>query len=375
MSAPEPLMLVIPTLNRGGAERVAARLSREWARDHAVTVVCFDAGEAAYPVGGELVVLGLPATASRVAKGLALARRVSALAREIRVRRPRRIIAFMEGAGFAAVAAALDTGTLGALTVSVRVHPSVLPAGYRLGIGTLYRLPARVVAVSQGVRSALVDGYGLSRERCVAIPNPLDLEAIAAACARAPTPPAPDAPFVLAAGRLDRQKGFDVLIAAFARLPHSGTRLVILGEGGDRAALLAQARALGIAERVMLPGAVADPWPWMARADVFALPSRVEGWPNALAEAMACGAPVVAADCPSGPREIIAHGRNGLLVPVEDVDALAAALQRLLGDRAAARALGDEARAWAHGYAVARIAPRWLEGLGSPSTSAARDRA
>src|SRR5206468_11997538 len=118
--------------------------------------------------------------------------------------------------------------------------------------------------------------------------------------------------------------------------------VVILGEGSERDALLAQAAALGIGDRMFLPG-TGNSAGLYERAGVFATATRVEGFPNVLLEAMASGLPVVATDCHSGPREIVRDGVDGLLVPVDDVAALAGSLDRLLGDEALRRGLETRA--------------------------------
>src|SRR6201999_2607913 len=123
-------------------------------------------------------------------------------------------------------------------------------------------------------------------------------------------------PIVLAGGRLHRQKGFDVLLRAFAiARGQVACRLVMLGEGADRTALMAQAEQSGLGYDIDMPGFCDNPFALMARAGAFVLSSRWEGFPNALVEAMACGAPVIATDCPSGPHEILQGGEIAPLVP------------------------------------------------------------
>jgi len=142
------------------------------------------------------------------------------------------------------------------------------------------------------------------------------------------------APVVLSVGRLTEQKEFATLIRAFARVrKQMPAHLVILGEGELRAQLESLVRALGLESEVWLPGFVANPYPYMARASVYALSSIWEGLPNALIEALALGTPVVATDCKSGPREVLDNGRYGRLVPVGDTEALAAAMLEVLERR------------------------------------------
>lgn len=166
---------------------------------------------------------------------------------------------------------------------------------------------------------------------------------------RPPSPQHPwfapgEPPVVLGAGELSARKDFETLVRAFARLRgRRPCRLVILGRGRRREALLDLARELGVAEGLELPGFVADPYPWMAHAGAFALTSRWEGMPVVLLEALALGVPVASTDCPSGPRELLQDGRLGPLVPMGDDAALADALATVLADPPAPARLREAA--------------------------------
>jgi glycosyltransferase involved in cell wall biosynthesis len=166
---------------------------------------------------------------------------------------------------------------------------------------------------------------------------------------------------LLAVGRLDYQKGFDRLLAACAQVfqKHDDWSLVILGQGGQRETLLKQAKALGIHDRVALPGAVGNVGAWYESTDLYALTSRFEGFPNTLVEALAHGVPSVAVDCETGPREILRHEVDGLLVPQDDPDALETALDRLIGDSALRNRFAERAVEARERFAVERIAGEW----------------
>jgi glycosyltransferase involved in cell wall biosynthesis len=170
---------------------------------------------------------------------------------------------------------------------------------------------------------------------------------------------------VLAVGRLNPQKGFDLLLRAFARIRSARTewRLIILGEGGERRNLETLRDELGLSECVDMPGRVKDPELWMARAGLVVQPSRYEGFPNVVLEAMAMGAPVISSDCESGPSDIIRDRVNGRLVPVEDVAALASVMDELIRDKPERERLGRAAMSIRDDYAMETIMPRWEAAL------------
>lgn len=194
-----------------------------------------------------------------------------------------------------------------------------------------YRQPDRVLAISHGVADGLVRNFLVPRDRLCVIHNPVDVSHVRLLAKDADGACSP-ARFIVACGRLHRQKGFDLLLQAFAHLGIADLSLILLGEGPERSHLESLARELGIAARVMMPGFVANPWYCMARAEAFVLPSRYEGFGSVLVEAMACGTPVVATDCEYGPREILLDGEAGLLARVEDVDSLTAAIRNVLAN-------------------------------------------
>jgi N-acetylgalactosamine-N,N'-diacetylbacillosaminyl-diphospho-undecaprenol 4-alpha-N-acetylgalactosaminyltransferase len=231
----------------------------------------------------------------------------------------------------------------------------LLRALQNLAIRTAYRRADRVVAISNGVGEALSRRFHLDPERVSTIYNAVDLTAVRTRTEERP-PDLPAQPFIVSAGRLVHQKGFDLLIRAFAQgISDRDVSLVILGEGPDRSALEELARTHGVQQRVFFPGFVDNPWGYFARAAAFVCPSRWEGFGNVIIEAMACGVPVVATDCDFGPREIVRHGDSGLLVAVENVPAIGAALASILDDRGLSARLADGARRRAADFDVPQM--------------------
>jgi glycosyltransferase involved in cell wall biosynthesis len=272
--------------------------------------------------------------------------------------------------GKSLVTAALAAAVLGKpYVVTRRIQP---PPGGALTTRAAYGRAAALVALSRGVRDGLHDYTG--RDDIEVIPSassglPVDPEGAARLRARY----ADRFLVVCAAALVDNQKGQSYLIEA-ARLLHArwpDLRVVLLGEGSDRAAFEDRARNLPCVE---LPGFVTDLGDWLAAADAFVLPSLQEGLGSVLLDAFEAGLPVVASRIP-GVTDLVRDGETGLLVPPRDAGALAAALLRLRGDPALRTRLGETARAEAHAYRPEVMAERYLalyrrlSGLEAPAAS------
>ena len=166
---------------------------------------------------------------------------------------------------------------------------------------------------------------------------------------------------LVAMGRLTSQKGFDLLLQAFAKVQAQfpDWQLVILGEGEKRQELENLARQLEITEKVAMPGLVDNPFPILQQCDLFVLSSRYEGFGNVIIEAMACGLPVISTDCPSGPSEIIVSGENGILVPNQNQDELASAMATLMSDAPQRQTLATKAFDSLDRFKLETIVEQW----------------
>jgi glycosyltransferase involved in cell wall biosynthesis len=250
------------------------------------------------------------------------------------------------------------------VSLAVRNSPKIQEKIYPLLLRIFHPAADAIVAVSHGVADDLARWAGIPRRRITVIHDPVVTGALdrlkAAPLAHRWFTPGGQ-PVVLAAGRLAAQKDFHTLLQAFAVLRRQRlARLVILGEGELRGELEAQVRGLGLVTDVDLPGFVDNPYAFMARCGVFVLSSRWEGFGVVLVEAMACGAQVVATDCPNGPAEILEHGRLGRLVPVADAPALAEAMAAAMDRPVPAESL----RARALEFSVEAATGRYLQVLG-----------
>lgn len=314
------ILFYLYSLGAGGAERVIALLASGFAaRGHDVTLALqADADENRSFVSGAVNILHLPREHGAAVRHLA-----DTLRRE----RPDVSVSALGLCNLKHALAATLAGRRQRAILSVHGHIDAEPqptsrlANRLMAVTT--RVTARTVCVSNWMRAHVVNDLHGSAARTVTIYNPAPIEQAVPAADAAALAARP--PVVLALGRLAPAKDFATLIRAFAAMGRAEARLVIIGEGPERAELEALSRRLGIADRVELPGYVAEPWPAFRAARVCAISSLTESFSNVAVEALAHGLPVVSTDC-GGPREILTRPEQGLLVPVGDVAAMATSL-------------------------------------------------
>lgn len=215
----------------------------------------------------------------------------------------------------------------------------------RLAIRFLYGVADRIAVNSNAMSLQFTGHFGFPPGRVRTIHNPLDTETIVAqsVAGTAEVTAEGNVGIIVGMGRFSREKGFDLLLQAMRRV-RAPAKLLLLGEGREEGKLRRLAIETGVSGKVEFLGFRKNPYPVLRDATVFVLPSRYEGFPNGLAEAMALGIPCIATRCRTGPEELIADGENGLLVPVEDPDTMAGAIDRLLRDPALRKRLGTAAR-------------------------------
>lgn len=330
------IAIFLPSLSGGGTERVMVTLANGFAASGKRVDLVLARAEGPYltEVAADVRIVDLD-------KGRVLASLLP-LARYLRRERPDAMLSALNYVNIVAILARELTPAYTRLFVSERATLARIDSAgsgtiVRRLMRTFYPMADGVIAVSQGIATELVAELGLSSAHVTAIANPVDVIGIEQLARERPQHPwlAPgQPPVILAVGRLAPQKDYPTLLAAFAQLrAQRDVRLIILGEGESRANLEERIASQGLAGSVALPGFQPNPYGWMAACDVYTLSSLFEGFPNALIQAMACGAKVVSTDCPTGPREILENGRWGRLVPVENKDTLARALSEALCDR------------------------------------------
>ena len=235
-----------------------------------------------------------------------------------------------------------------------------------LAVPWAYRHASAVGAVSEGVKADLAAVTGLPRNRIIVLHNPVVTPSLSSQSHEPLDHPwfaDSEPPVILGVGRLTEQKNFRLLIDAFAKVrSKQPARLVILGEGPEENVLKERAKSTGWQNDIALVGFTKNPFPFMRRATVFALSSNWEGLPTVVIEAMACGTPVVATDCPSGPAEILGHGEYGQLSPTGEVDAFAEALLNMLARPPKQEKLRKRADDFSLGKAVERYVSVALAG-------------
>jgi glycosyltransferase involved in cell wall biosynthesis len=366
---PRRLALLLPSVECGGAERIMVSLLRGLAeRGVPVDLVLGRAqGHFLAQVPRDVRVVDLHASRMRWA--------IRALSRYLRSERPYALLSRMTHTNLAAICAVklartdVKLAIVEASDLSAQISSGKLNWAMQSLIRRLYPLADTLIGVSDGVSRDLERHLRLSPGTVHRIYNPVIDNIDQRAATEEGVHPwlvNREWPTFVAVGRLAAVKDYPTLLRAFAAVRlRRPTKLAILGEGPDRKRLEQLRGELDLQADVVLPGFTDNPYSWMSRASALVLSSRFEGLPNALIEALACGCPVVATDCPSGPREIVAGGEYGQLVPPGDHQALAEAMLRCLDapvDRDKLRRRGSE-------FSLQHALPKYFAALQYPTTA------
>lgn len=361
----------------GGAERTTANLLAHLDRNRIAEVVVLSKAplKAHFAHADRFVDLGQDGLNGWFADGTqALRRDARIVAERLREVRPDCVLAMMHY-GSALLALARFYGLRTRAVVSFRgpvyEHMRHFEQGlYRRGflrtvIGATVRLTDRVIVPSVGTGEELIQRFLAPRHKVAVIPNGIDAAAVERAAAGEVTDCPPlagrgERPVLCTVARLSPEKNLSLLLEAFGPVARAtSAALIVLGDGPDRSALQRLAQSLGIGRQVFFLGERENVFPYVARADVAVHVCLYEGFGYTILEALACGTPVVAQDCPFGPREILGDSEFGVLVPTRDPQALSQALLRLLRDAAERRRLSELGRLRAKELSVREMAARY----------------
>ncbi len=355
--------LVIYGLGGGGAERVMSIVANYWvSKGWDVTLLLLVPPTTApfYQLDPRIKLKSLGVAGKSTSKLAAIVKtwqRVKVLRQEIIQSKPDVTIGFMNSVNVYVILACLGLNI--PTIVSEHIYPGCTDANkiWQFIMKRAYRYADLITVLTQNALPFYPENKGY---RTIVMPNPI-------------TTPDPvgsttgllQDPSLIAVGRLHPQKGFDLLLKAFHRVQatYPDWQLTILGEGPMRSELEALRSQLKLTDRVHLPGLVSNVRDYLDRADLFVMPSRFEGFPMALCEAMACGLPVLSADCLSGPRDIIDDGINGILVTTENVEALAIGLDKLMSDPAKRQQLAQNAPDILDRFGVEQVMGIWQNAI------------
>lgn len=333
------LTIVIHSLTGGGSEHAAATMASHWAdAGRAVTLVTLDSvenDEITFSPKVERVGLGVMSDSTGIWSAIKANQwRIQSLRDAIVKTAPDRVISLTDRTNILTLLATRGTDFRVIVSERTDVRHHRIGRVWEWLRKRTYPGACSIVVQTDAVRAAMKP---IARKTPIlVIPNAVP--AIVAEAAAAPRRQELELPedrnWFVAVGRLSFEKGFDRLIDAFAQAAEqcSAWNLLIIGDGPEKSKLQEAVQNHGLQDRVLFPGWIESPWPAIPKPSIAVLPSRYEGFPNALLEAMSHGLAPIAFDCESGPSEIITHSENGLLIPQNDVAALAAAMQSLAND-------------------------------------------
>ena len=356
----ERITLIIPSLNLGGSQKMVTFLADYWV-EHGKQVTILTLSDNTVPPFFPLdprvtwTALGVTGATSNLLMGLTgNLLRAFALRKGIKRSNPQVVVSFLTSTNVLCILATM--GLHIPLVISERTDP------YKKYLRKVWLLLRRLTYPAANHLVVLSSYYiqffqSMLGQRITAIPNPAF-----------PPPQAddtvvsmPTGKIVVSVGRLSYEKGYDLLIRAFAlvKQKHPEWNLLILGDGVLRQQLERLVVELGLEGRVFMPGAVENPYRYLSRADLYVLPSRIEGFGMVLCEAMACGLAVVAFDCAAQTSEIVRQGVDGILVPPENIERLAIAMDDIMADDRKRQQFGEMAKEIITRFSVTRVINLW----------------
>jgi glycosyltransferase involved in cell wall biosynthesis len=380
------ILFILPTLSRGGEERVASRLSFALPDSFEKFLVVFYKDRVDYPFNGKTIFLNLPLFEGWIkipAKIIFLSTKILAIRKIKKEIKPDFSLSFGPEANAMNVLSNFGFKAKTILSVHTiegtyfKNYPFLFRWFHKFVMRFVYKLANKIVTVSKGVAQDLIENFGVKREKITVIYNFQDLEEIDRASLE-------DLgefrnlflknKVVISVGRLVPQKGFQYLIEGFKKVveKHPETILVILGEGELKEELEKLIENLNLKEKVFLLGFQKNPFKFLKNSSIFILSSVQEGLPMVLIEAMACGLPVIATDYPGGNKEILDPdcnlkvekmrlGKYGILIPPKNPEEISKATSLLLENENLRKEYAKKSLKRAKDFSVEKIIPRWLE--------------
>lgn len=344
------IAIVIADLDLGGGQRVAINLANALAKNNEVSIVIFQDDDIHYQAPDKLVHLNCPQKKHILGKVFNVFKRAYKLRKLIKKEQFDYVYGFMETANFP-TAMVFPNAAL-----SVHCNPKELSFFESTLVKLTYSRVKNIIAVSEDVASILRSDYGL--KNVSRIYNPVDVDDIVA---QVDMPYQHPKPYIVALGRFHEVKRYDLLINAYSNSEmKQDCDLVIVGDGELRSELEAQVAELKLQNSVHFVGTQSNPFPYLAGAKFITLSSRTEAFPMVLIEALALQCPVVATDCPTGPREIVEDSVNGLLVENENTEAFSKAIDQLFYDDVLLAKFKDNAIASIQHLSGETISKEWL---------------
>lgn len=363
----QKIMFVIPIVGGGGAERVLLYLmeelkSEKWDK----VLITFDEIEyykKEIPNDVKIIIL-------KKKRSIDFFKLIFSLAQIIKQEKPDIVNSHLTYANILSLLSAMVSGYRGPIILnehnfmSINLRQEKYYLIKKMLIKRLYPRAAAVISVSKGARDDLIKNFRVRPEKCLTIYNPVDIERIEKMTSEPIDHPwfTENIPLIISCGRLTKQKNYPLLLKAVKLTSQErDVRLVVMGDGELKSELESLALKMGLANRVEFLGFRSNPFKYLARAHVFVLSSSWEGFGNVIIEAMTCGVPVISTRCPAGPDEIIMDGKNGILVDVDNAEALSKAILRLLADVELRKKLIIEGKARAKDFQVEKIISQYEE--------------
>ncbi len=349
------ILVLTPNLHCGGAEKVLSLLSKEWQRKQNVSFCLFDTSNQFFNVDTKIYDLNAPAKIKILFKVYNYFIRIYKFQKILKEENPDLVVSFTESANFVSILGCTIANKRKILIISVRTNLQHYSTITRAMARLLYNLSNKVVVPSYGLKN-LIYNIGIKKEKLRVINNPVQF--------------IPNKnnlqnkvnfqkPYIIAVGRLSKEKGFGRLIESFSNLD-TDINLVFIGEGPERLKLEKLCKILNVERRVHFLGFMKDFDNYYKNARFLALTSYYEGWPNVILEAMSFRCPVIAFDCDFGPREIIQNNINGILVEQGNKNLLTKKMLKLIKDDEFHSILSKNAFKRAKDFQLDKIAEKWL---------------